>query len=561
MNTEQTPKRSLVVSLLLRLLIILIIVFLLIWFFPTRKSLNPLYQDVFRTNINSMKEAAEKYYTNERLPKNVNETVKMTLKEMLDKHLLLPFVDKNGNYCSLENSYVEITRKETEFELKVNLSCDEETAYIIEHLGCDDKCLLLGDCSSSYKDITEYEFKRQTVNKVLTSSKCATGYTKKGNLCVRNVTKTKTVAAKAIYENNTETASKIPVYKDEEVVTKAKPTYETVTLTRNEVKVYDYKYAKEQTYYEEEVDKTKPIYHTTYDNLLTYKTIKTCSGYTYFIDTKTNGVYQVTGKQSWSSYETTMHEIPSDTPTTKYEVLGMSYEECKASCALNPVYRVRVSKLTNYKYINDVNSVTSVTAKCNVTEQKVPVYGQKSTFVGYQTNRVEKTRWDVKWSDTKTDKTLLNNGYVYTNIRKLKETKVNETYSCDASDYKYNSTTKKCEKQVQQVKNYTCSANETLKGTDCYKKVSKLTGYKCNAGFTLDEQNNMCVKKNSKVVGYKCDQGTLKDKKCVITYTAEETKKPTNTYKNVYGVEYTWSSKKTLSGWTATGKTRTKTTK
>jgi hypothetical protein len=54
------------------------------------------YDSVYRDNVNTMREAARNYYTVDRLPKSVGEQSSMTLKEMVDNHLLIRFTDKNG---------------------------------------------------------------------------------------------------------------------------------------------------------------------------------------------------------------------------------------------------------------------------------------------------------------------------------------------------------------------------------------------------------------------------------------------------------------------------------
>jgi hypothetical protein len=87
-----------------------------------------------------MKEAAISYYTVPRLPKNVNDVKSMTLREMLKEKLLIEFRDANNKTCDLDDSYVEITRLEDEYLLKVNLSCTDNDAYILVHLGCYNYC-------------------------------------------------------------------------------------------------------------------------------------------------------------------------------------------------------------------------------------------------------------------------------------------------------------------------------------------------------------------------------------------------------------------------------------
>ena len=64
----------------------------------------------------------------------------MTLREIQKQKLILPLMDSNGNYCSEDKSYVQITKLENEYIIKVYLSCTDTQDYIIEHFGCYDIC-------------------------------------------------------------------------------------------------------------------------------------------------------------------------------------------------------------------------------------------------------------------------------------------------------------------------------------------------------------------------------------------------------------------------------------
>ncbi len=142
MYTEESTKaghKFPVKDFLIKLVLIVIFVLLLMWLFPM-PNMTPFYDSVYRNNINEMKEVAKDYYTNERLPKNVGDSVKMTLKEMESLSLILPFVDKDGKSCDKEASYVEVTRLDSEYKLTVTLSCPSTTNHVIEYMGCYDKC-------------------------------------------------------------------------------------------------------------------------------------------------------------------------------------------------------------------------------------------------------------------------------------------------------------------------------------------------------------------------------------------------------------------------------------
>jgi len=86
---------SFIRDLLVKLLLLVIFVFLLMKLFPV-PNLTPFYDKIFNENIQTMKDAAKDYYTTERMPKKEGKSSKMTLQEMIDNKLIIPFVDKNG---------------------------------------------------------------------------------------------------------------------------------------------------------------------------------------------------------------------------------------------------------------------------------------------------------------------------------------------------------------------------------------------------------------------------------------------------------------------------------
>ena len=171
-------------DIFIQILFIVLFVFILVCLFPTKGSINKEFADInskldaltsgiFNTNLQTMKDAAVSYYTTERLPEKVKDVKSMTLKEMIDNKLLVEFKDGNGKSCDLKDSYVEVVKLENEYQMKVNLSCTDNDAYIIVHLGCYDYCKATGvcekketpvvTCNEPKKVVTcQYEYKKVT---------------------------------------------------------------------------------------------------------------------------------------------------------------------------------------------------------------------------------------------------------------------------------------------------------------------------------------------------------------------------------------------------------------
>lgn len=195
-------------DLLIKIIFLGLFVALLIWLFP-KVNMKPFYSNVFRENISYMQDAARSYFTTDKLPTEVYGTSKLTLKEMEEKNLIIPFIDKDGNSCNAYESYAEVTKEAKGYKLKVQLTCNTESDFIVEVLGCYDYGC--DECSSSNETAIEYEFIKSFSKKITTLS-CPSGYTRSGSTCSKVVDK---MAAKENYKDG-ETLYFPILYKDGE---------------------------------------------------------------------------------------------------------------------------------------------------------------------------------------------------------------------------------------------------------------------------------------------------------------------------------------------------------
>ena len=120
-------------------------------------------ETIFNDNLKNIKDAAVSYYTYERLPQKKGETRKLTLREMLEQKLVFGIVDSNSKTCDGNKSYVEVTKEDNEYIMKVYLSCSDLEDYIIIHLGCYDYCNSKV-CEKQIDNVVEfeYEYKKTT---------------------------------------------------------------------------------------------------------------------------------------------------------------------------------------------------------------------------------------------------------------------------------------------------------------------------------------------------------------------------------------------------------------
>lgn len=120
-------------KLLIRLAILFVALFLILWVVSlVKKRDNKPKESNISVNLKLMKEAAEDYFVESKLPTNVNGKKKITLGEMVEDKLLIEFKDQDNNSCSSTDSYAEATKINSEdYTLKVKLVCGEDSDYVI----------------------------------------------------------------------------------------------------------------------------------------------------------------------------------------------------------------------------------------------------------------------------------------------------------------------------------------------------------------------------------------------------------------------------------------------
>ena len=104
------------------ILVILTLLFVYFFFFPKKSyvkdkvdNLDPLVNDKFKENINTMKIASDEYFS-------INENKTVTLQELIDQDLVIDLNDSKGEACST-TSYVE----KTDEMIKIHLECKDKS--------------------------------------------------------------------------------------------------------------------------------------------------------------------------------------------------------------------------------------------------------------------------------------------------------------------------------------------------------------------------------------------------------------------------------------------------
>ncbi len=439
MYTEERKKGSLLKDFILKLILIIIFVLLLIWLvpWPNMDSLNPLKDQIFNANLQTMKEAGISYFTTERLPEKVGDKTTLTLQKMLDLKLLVPFTDKNGDSCDVTASYVSLEKKDTEYLMKVNLKCGEEEDYILVHLGCYSYCTT-DICEAKPGNTEKSTTTPKPTNKPTPSQKPTSSPTPTTSpkptptpTATPTVTPTPTTTPTA-----TPKEDKLCEYKKDYSAQYSNWSAWTKNVKKtNDGVVFEKTNTKEVedlgTEYTRvgvqnvNVQVTKPV---TYQ-MGTYK-YKVCTSYTYEADATT--VYQINSDWAYVDNWYSGYNPPADTVSSRWIFQGVDFSQCGETCTDHPyvVYRQQTRQVTAY------TDYSNVTANCtNIEERSIPLYGtriiselhtvQKPYYAYVRYYRV-RTRTllkdaytDYQWVDCD-DKTLANQGWTYTGKTKNK---------------------------------------------------------------------------------------------------------------------------------------------
>ena len=559
-----------ILDLLVKIIFAGLFIFLLIWLFNKKIpniNMKPFYSNVFRENIKYMQDAGEAYFTDDKMPTEIGESIKISLAEMEEKNLVLPFVDEDGNTCNKYDSYVSITKLEEGYELRTNLVCSKESNFVSKALGCHTYCKT-GNCPSKCKlaSVTKYQF-RKLVTGTKTNYSCGKGYTLSGKYCTK-----KTLVDSKDATKTTTTQEKVTV-PAKVVQGSAKLQQLTVTTSTKDVQLTtsttnkDVELTVSKTTKEVEVK----VNTTTKDVQLTTQTTTTPA-----TTKKVKQPYDCTRYRTEQSCSTTYQQSSYSCNCNTTVSHGKSTTTCSTCYTSVPVQSCHdVQKAytdTCYKEVTVTDQAASTSYSCpsGTTKQT----GSGSSLKCYKTETTYScptgtTRQTGSGSSLKCYK----NDTVYScpsgttkqtgSGSSLKCYKTETVYSCPSGTTKQSGSgsSLKCYKTET---TYSCPSNADVKegsgsSLKCYKTVAGEVSYKCDSGYTLDSSKKECYKYETKISSSKsCPTGyKLEGNKC-NKYNVTKVKATAKKSSTKYYI-YKWSKNETLAGYTRTGKTKTTT--
>ena len=550
-------------DILVKIILLIVFVVILVVLFP-KADLDVFYDSIYTNNINTMKEAAKSYYTVDRLPSTVGESTSMSLKEMVDNHMLIRFKDKDEKYCDETSSGVEVTKtSEDSYVLKVTLNCGDQKDFILETIGCTTVCSN-GTCTvvtnnggssnvadsgtgstnkeenyggdvknpTSVKDVyvttvTLYQHKR-AINSTQTVYTCPEGYLRNGTTCTKTTTGA-TIDATPVYGKDVITTTPAK-YNDGDY----KKVYTAIEKKKTGV---DYScpsgYTLNGAYCIKYVDATVNYGDTTY----------TCpTGYTRN-GTKCTKTYSATYHSGSTSYTcpnggtlngskcTITQSASSSTDYTcpsGYTRNGTSCYKVYNATANTTYSCPNGGTLSGTKCVKSSSSSYNATAKTTYGSWYVTGTKYYTSTISVYTRDTEKVTFDGAVSGAVCGSPCGNKGiwYKYTYYAR----KASTTYSCPNGGTRDGN---KCTltATATQSTTYTCPSGYTKNGTTCTKTYNATASsgngyYSCPNGGTLSGSTCTITTNataNEGEVTYTCPYGYTKNgKTCYKKIAATE---------------------------------------
>ena len=433
MYTEER-KGNFIKEFIAKLILVIIFVLLLMWLVPWpnmdsyTNALNPLKAQIFNANLQTMKVAAITYYTEERLPENVGDIKTLTLQQMLDLKLLIPFVDKNGDACDVKASYVSLEKMDTEYLLKVNLKCGDVENYILVHLGCYAYCQdYLCEKIPGKKDIAVKPKPTATPKPPVVTPKPQTPRPPTPRPQTPTPpTPTPTPNVEREYEYRLTTPAACLNWSNwvNRVVATGQTVTEVNTIYRQvqDLGLQNVKIGTQAAIYKNvQIVKDVTVQVGTLN-------LRVCTAYSYVVSGGT--LHKVNGDWSWTNNYYRGFNPPADTISSRWIFQGVDWNACGSNCTNNPfvIYRQQV------RNVQATSEPTTVTATCTKIENRsIPIFGNQTHSSLQQVLHTpardiygnvhfmrERTCTNVRDASTRfvwshhNDTSLLNQGFTYT---------------------------------------------------------------------------------------------------------------------------------------------------
>jgi len=125
-------------GILLKIALGVVLLALIIYLLPIDRKSNVVeLSATFKSNMSAFQTATRSYFVNDRLPKNVGESNKKSLADLISIGQIKELKTEDGDLCNFEESYAKVTKSVNNYEVEVNLICGNEEARERFYIGAN----------------------------------------------------------------------------------------------------------------------------------------------------------------------------------------------------------------------------------------------------------------------------------------------------------------------------------------------------------------------------------------------------------------------------------------
>lgn len=128
---NENKEKSSILTIILRVILVGLIIILGIKVISifNEKSKEKAIKNNFAENIKMLEDVSKEYFTTDMLPTESGASVKVSLKELVDKNVIKVIKDTNKKSCDMEASYIEVIKLDKQYQYKTYLLCGKEDDY------------------------------------------------------------------------------------------------------------------------------------------------------------------------------------------------------------------------------------------------------------------------------------------------------------------------------------------------------------------------------------------------------------------------------------------------
>ncbi|MCX4365020.1 MAG: InlB B-repeat-containing protein [Bacilli bacterium] len=138
-------------------------------------------ENILQENLKVLDKVARGYFTKDNIPTKAGDTVKVYVSHLIDTKAIDELKDDKGASCNYDKSFIQITRLDSEYQIKSYLDCNGNNDYLNTFVDIDQADIIIKPTKTTKKvktttkKKTTKKIKKTTTTKRITTTKKVLG--------------------------------------------------------------------------------------------------------------------------------------------------------------------------------------------------------------------------------------------------------------------------------------------------------------------------------------------------------------------------------------------------